>query len=355
MKKIFIMIFAILLIASCAGCRGRGGDDYIDTSINYMDLALYFDSSLESGTVEFTYPILNANDFNRIIPLGQINPPSHTFPTDHIYFVLTGLDKPVYAPTDSKIMFIEEPGEYGDRAIRIGVTDTLTYYLGHIFVDENLKVGDTIEAGTQIGISGNTACVDFGVMNKNSDNGFLNTRYPITTLYGDKPLSYYSESLKSEFYAKVKPPESSDHEYVYDGDVTDGEFAFDKLGSLSGNWFEEGCYREDGWYEWENSLAFLYDAYFPDQIRIGIGKVSNAFALKNEDNPIDPKDVSVSTGVVTYYLYNANNTVNGLPSDLRMGIMLVQMLSDTRIRLEIFLDTLDTNQVFTSASWFYVR
>jgi hypothetical protein len=35
--------------------------------------------------------------------------------------------------------------------------------------------------------------------------------------------------------------------------------------------------------------------------------------------------------------------------------MLVQMLSDTRIRVEIFWDTVSENKEFTDSSWFYER
>ncbi len=347
--------------------KKEGNNDYFDNNTSDT-ITQYFDSSLPDGTMEFTNSILNAEDFERIIPLGNINPPGHTFPTDHIYFVLTAiinpdnLDdpnnlRPVFAPTAGKILYIEETGMYGDGSIRVGVTNTMTYYLGHIFVDESLKVGDTVLAGAQLGISGNTSCVDLGVLNKNINNGFLSQKLPFTTIYGDKPLSYYGEPLRSELYALVKPPTPTEEpDYVYDGGVTDGEFAIDKLGSLRGQWFREGGYLPSGWYEWDVMLSFGYDVYYKNQIRIALGSYSNAFAISSEDGPVDPKDVSVASGVVTYYLYNANNTSKGLPpTTARSGLMIVQMLSDTRIKLEIFDDTTSTTRAFTSAALYYVR
>lgn len=210
MKKIFAFIIGIFLFSGSfmlngCGCSYNGGDEGYTDNI----LLQYFDETMPVGSVEFTESILNEENLERITPLGQINPPGHTFPTDHIYFLTIGLYPPVYAPSDGKILFIEEAGMYGDGAIRIAVSSTMTYYLGHIFVDEDLQVGDTIEAGEQVGISGNTSCVDFGLLNKDIDNGFLNQKMPLTTLYGDKPLLYYCEPLRTELYSMVKPPQSS--------------------------------------------------------------------------------------------------------------------------------------------------
>lgn len=209
-KKILTWIFIILLvpcilcITSC-GCNDNNNNnnpiDYVETD----PLTNYFDPTLPAGTIEFTHLILDSDAFSRIIPLGQIKPPAHTFPTDHIYFLLSKNSTPVYAPTSGKVLYIDEPGDYGDRAIRIGVTSTMAYYLGHIYIAEGLEVGDTVVAGEQIGTSGNTSCVDFGVVNLNNSNEFLNTNYPKTTYYGDKPLSFYEESLKTQLYSLIIP------------------------------------------------------------------------------------------------------------------------------------------------------
>ena len=355
LKKIVVLAFCFLIVLSSSlfifsGCGGDNNDGDNNTG---EDLSTYFDSTLPTGTIEFTDYILDSENFDRIIPLGQMNPPGHTFPTDHIYWVLNGSAKPVYAPTGGKILYIGEPSAYGDSDIRIGVTSTMSYYLGHIFISEGLQVGDIVLSGDQIGTSGNTSCVDFGVINKDIDNGFINTKYPVVTLYGDKPLSYYVEPLRTQLYALVKPAQRTE-EPVYIGTVTDGEFALDQLGTLCGNWLLEGCLT-DGWYEWTDTLAFGYDVFYTNQIRIGIGTYSNAFAIKNTDSPIDPKEVSVASGTVAYYLYNANNTSAGVPTGDRTGLMMVQMLSDTRIRLEIFEDTTSTSREFTSTASYYVR
>ena len=317
----------------------------------------YFDATLSSGSLEFTHSILNMEDFDRIIPLGQINPPGHTFPTDHIYFVTNGLDKPVYAPTSGKVLFIEEAGMYGDGAIRISVSNTMTYYLGHVFASANLKVGDMVSMGQQIGLSGITSYVDFGLLYKEINNGFLSDKMPLTTKYGDKPLSYYTEPLRSQLYEKVMPPNPNPAEYpdfVYSEEVTDGEFAIDQLGTLRGNWIEQGKI-ESGWYEWDATLSFGYDVYYKDQIRIGSGKHNYVFAIHNDDNPTKPENVTTSSGAVAYYLYNGSNTLFGEPSASREGLLMVQLLTDTTLKLEIFNDITSESRAFTSNALFYSR
>lgn len=198
--------------------------------------------------------------------------------------------------------------------------------------------------------------MDFGVVNKDINNGFLNTKHPPTTIYGDKPLAYYIEPLLSELYELVTAPQpSEDPDYVYDQDVTDGEFAIDQLGTLRGNWFLKGGFRTDGWYDWENTLAFGYDVLYPNQIIIGSGKYNNPFVLNNNDNPVRPENVNTASGIVTYYLYNAFNTSKGLPTGSRTGLMIVQMLSNTEIKLEIFNDTTSISREFTNSALYYER
>lgn len=360
-KKISAFVIAILIITNVllSGCgkRKKNNNDFVENT-NENILSEYFDSTMPDGTIQFTHLILEATDFERIIPLGNINPPGHTFPTDHIYFVLSGIEKIVYAPAGGKVLFIEDSNMYNDKAIRIAVSNTMTYYLGHIFVNEEIQEGDIIEAGTPVGISGNTSCVDFGLLNKNIDNGFLSKNMPVTTKYGDKPLSYYCEPLRTQLYELVQAPNPNPADYpdfVYDGEVTDGEFAIDKLGTLSGNWLLENGVRADGWYDWEATLSFGYDVYYPDQIRIGSGKYYHVFAIKNDDNPIRPEEVSTSSGPVAYYIYNGSNTLFGAPTGNREGLMMVQMLSDTRIKLEIFDDIISGSRAFTNSALYYVR
>ena len=54
-------------------------------------------------------------------------------------------------------------------------------------------------------------------------------RYSRETLYGDGPLKYFEEPLRSQLYAKVDR----------DGSERDGRIDYDVKGTLSGNWFAD--------------------------------------------------------------------------------------------------------------------
>jgi hypothetical protein len=56
-----------------------------------------------------TAPLMDPQYIAGLIPLGNINPPSHTSPVDHVYFDTAYTGKiPLYAPADARIMSMTE-------------------------------------------------------------------------------------------------------------------------------------------------------------------------------------------------------------------------------------------------------
>jgi hypothetical protein len=102
-----------------------------------------------------------------------------------------------------------------------------------LVLDENLKVGDYVQAGQRLGvISRYAAAFDLGVMNRNILQPFVNPkRYGYTQLYGDSPLKYFVEPYRSQLYAKV----------LREGEDKDGKFCYDQRGKLIGTWVEENA------------------------------------------------------------------------------------------------------------------
>jgi hypothetical protein len=324
-----------------------------------------FDQSLPGGTLEFTFLPADLNDFQYITPLGNMNPPGHTAPTDHIYFVheWRSAGKPVYAPAGGKILWIQ-PFKWPDgveHSVDIGVTKTCTYYIAHLVLDENLKVGDYVQAGQRLGvISRYAAALDLGVMNRNILQPFVNPkRYGYTQLYGDSPLKYFVEPYKSQLYAKV----------LREGEDKDGKFCYDQRGKLIGTWVEENAppdpFKVPDWGRYQ--LSFAYDVYRPTLIRISLG--DDFLALPGEplsllpaglyfvqDGAIPPENVTPSSGKVTYYLYGESGGGEFPPvRGERRGLLIVQMLSEDRIKVEAFGDTTSTTREFTSRARIYVR
>lgn len=81
-----------------------------------------------------TAPLMDPKNISNLIPLGNINPPGHTSPVDHIYFGTQETEKiPLYAPANAwiteitEIAYKNELGEYvlPEYAIRYTVCDGL--------------------------------------------------------------------------------------------------------------------------------------------------------------------------------------------------------------------------------------
>jgi hypothetical protein len=64
---------------------------------------------------------------------------------------------------------------------------------------------------------------------------------------------------------------------------------------------------------------------------------------------MDPADITSATGVVSYRLFT-----NPLRAGTGIGLLIVQMLADDRIRIETFAGSATTAS-FTDASLIYVR
>jgi len=346
------VIASILIAILVAGC-GRGEEYWSDGEV---DTHVYFDETLAEGNLVFTDSVMAKENIRFIIPMGNLNPPGHSLPTDHIYLVTNGYRVDVFAPAPGRILEIEKGSVGSDDAVKIAVTKTTTFYLAHIYLDSNLAVGDEVQAGDRLGTSGGAPAIDLGVMNKAVSNGFLNRNYPASSLYGDAPLRYYESSLlRDELYALVKPPDDAEYP-SYPFGARDGKFVFDKAGTLIGNWFRDGTLA----YLWEEQLSFSYDCFYPDQMRIAIGRENATscmlFAVSaTSPIPEKPEDVTVNGEPVAYQLYNGNVTSKGSPAGSRLGLMMVEMLADDRIRIEISGDKTSVSLPFTEAAWYYGR
>jgi len=142
LHKLFILIGLIFSI--CGGCR----------------------YPLTDGTVTFTQSPVDIEIIDTVIPLGNLNPPGHTFPTDHIYFYIKATAPDPYeikAIADGTIIRINK--KLNDYALTIRYTSTFSSYFDHVKTlapdilnetgflnDGNNTVYVNIEAGT---LSGN--------------------------------------------------------------------------------------------------------------------------------------------------------------------------------------------------------
>jgi hypothetical protein len=302
-------------------------------------------TTISTGPLVFRASPIDQSAIRWITPLGNLNPPDHALPTDHIYFYFADPnagESPVarrtsfFAPADGTVEDVFGGATSSEQKVSIRATTTVRYYVDHLIPEIPIARGTKITAGQRLGTTGSVFAIDLGVVNDALTLSFVNpSRYADSeSLHADAPLKYYEEPLRGQLYARVQCI----------GADRDGTIDFDLAGRLSGNWFVQGGTAP---------LAFVYDTYDPTQVRIsaanGLSQVG-VFAIAPGD-PM-PRDVSVASGKVRYTITRSQTgpPFIGAPA----GRLLVQMLDDQRIQAEMFPVGAGADD-FTGASRLFVR
>jgi hypothetical protein len=278
-------------------------------------------------------------------PLGNINPPGHTFPSNHIGFYLKGMDLiPVLAMTAGTIRTVYYNEWSDDYRIEFDHTESVLSYFDHICnLAPDIIVGVEVQTGELVGYARRShGAFDIGVINFDVVNSFITPeRYHEFYLYYDDPYTYFTDSIRQ--ILELKNPRV--------GEPKGGKIDFDQEGTLVGNWFTEGTpmtYEASSYLYGENQLAFVYDMYNSSTILISCGGTLEAapFAFKVVGNAPDPVLVSPASGLVKYQLDSPFNELT----------MLVQMIDNRTIQAEVFADSLPSEVAsFTPDSRIYVR
>jgi hypothetical protein len=314
-----------------------------------------------NGPGTFTAAPLDVSEIQKIRPLGRLNPPVHTIPASHTSYVFDAAKPPrktlaVYAPASGSIIEIVQPEEE-DYKVRVQVTQTFTYFLNHIMLNDNLAEGDFVAAGDPIGTtSTQSASIDFGVINTEYDvKGYVNqNRYMEKELHKDSPLKYYESNLQTQLYALVSR-NSPDK---------DGVFAQDQEGKLIGNWFHGSVPNDEDATKdqenWNRQLAFVYEHEYPTLFVISIGGHLNGElegVFRPQDGALAPEKVTTASDTICYNLDWFDPDTSHLR--IRAGYLLVKMTGNSAIKVEAVADTAACgcacNQGFTSGSEIYVR
>lgn len=313
--------YAILFALCVAGCSRRtpSSPDPVNT---------IFPANAPAGRLVFSASPIAQDRIRWIDPLGNLNPPGHAIPTDHIYFYFA--DPEARESPDARRSEFFAPGSGTVTTVLGGVgmeskvfirqTSTFVYYVDHLILTAPLARGAAVTAGQVLGTTGSAYAIDLGVINDAVNLNFIvPSHYIADTLHADGPLKYFEEPLRSQLYARVERL----------GEEKDGRIDFDIAGRLSGNWFVGGA---------QAVLSFAYDTYDPSQVRISTarGNPQGVFSIADTD-PL-PRDVSPASGIVRYTLKRA---ITGRPRFTLaetgiVGYMLVQMTDDMRLRMEMF-------------------
>lgn len=281
--------------------------------------------NLPAGTLSLRVSPIDQGAIRWITPLGNLNPPGHPIPTDHIYFYFADPDAretaearrtDFFAPGDGTVTTVL--GSVGaESKIFVRQTSTFSYYLDHLNLEVPLARGSIVTAGQRLGTTGSAFGIDLGVINDSLNLNFIvPSHYIGDTIHADAPLKYFAEPLRSQLYARVQRL----------GADLDGKIDYDIAGRLAGNWFIAT----------NAVMSFAYDTCDPSSVRIAtsVGFVQGVFAIAPGDPR--PADVSTSSGRV---LYTLSRAITGPPktgTNTTVGYLLVELTDATHLRMQTF-------------------
>jgi hypothetical protein len=274
----------------------------------------------------FTASPIALDKIRWLIPLGNLNPPGHTQPSDHMGFTIADPDArespialrtEVVAPgTGTVTAAFRHNNTDPDTIIYVKVSDTITYYLDHVAPDIPLAYGTVLQAGQHIGMTGTSAIgIDLGLVNQAVTQSFANpARYLDSTIHADGPIKYFGGALQRQLYLKT-------HRI---GTECDGRIAYDIPGRLSGNWFVSppnvsslAPYL---------AMSFVGDTYDPSVVRVVVpygSKMRSDGTVAVEGGvmsiaPGDPRPSAVTpaTGPVVFTLTSARTNMPAVGAPL---------------------------------------
>lgn len=253
---------------------------------------------------QFTVAPVDLNQIMEITPIGNLGPPGHTFPTDHMYLHLTAqgvttATVPLKAPGDITLLSITaDPDDIApDRTEYViifalcrdvfgyfdhvkGLTAQLEAWLDGVACESytegpqdscTKQLAQEVAAGTVIGEVGHLqGNFDFGAYDYRSQLAFANSsRYggpgPFIGLWRPRslyivcPLDLYDDPLRSQLLQKVAGTNSPKC----------GKTLYDVPGTLQGNWFAGDARADIG--PTSALLSFVYENENPSQAVISIG------------------------------------------------------------------------------------
>lgn len=331
-------------------------------------------TTLPAVQPSFTALVTDLDDIGYIIPLGEVSPPSHISPSDHMYLTFKDPSRKVavYVPGDATIAsirgssWITSDGKPLEYMITFKVSETFSYYFGHLRdlepwlmekvadlkPDEWRELNIPVKAGIKLAKAGaveGLAAFDWGVIDRTVEPvGFaLPENYNMQTLYAQSPLRYCSENVLGQYLDKVADQNNS-NKY--------GRIGWDIPGKLIGVWFAQDlqllgdhhlAYKCS--YP-EKQISFVRYSRDPSRMIIGIGtdfELNGRFRAASSPRF---EDVDKASGLVIYDLHDF--FAEPSPAS-KVGRVLVQLTADDRIKVEVSSDPAVT--AFSERAKIYTR
>ena len=353
MAKILLVLAAALIVGVIFfGIRQKNTVSLVDFSCPKESL--------------FSVSPIKVGDLLYVVPLGHLNPPDHTIPTDHIYLTIKNTNqiipnsaKEVFAPGDMTITSIQKTHvirggklQSEDYSIDFSPCQGVRGKFGHVtklssvlsqIVEssdsncETRKSGPQDEAtycrkdlnfkvktGELIGeAGGGTATgLDFQLVDRRSEKlPYTNPkRYREDQFHYVCPLDYFDQNTKDSLYQKlgnnqtkrITPPRC-------------GEVNQDKLGTAQGNWIAgEGLV--DTPENWSKTLALVHDNTDP---KIGVLSIGGIIT-KSQKIQFSPKN----EGLVNREFSQVKADKQIYCYEGQSGKVLIQLINDTTLKAE---------------------
>ena len=375
-------------IKFCKKCRNLG----VGSTMNFPSSTGKFPESGNDNDVSMQFSggrckgkgsaklssIMKIEDIGFIEPTGTVKPfGGHVTPVDHQYYhPIAESETPqynVYSPMDGNIVsiqhFVRFIGENTANApkvddYRVVIEHSCTFYIYFIHIKElSQKIMDEIKSmqGNQfsvripvkegeiigkVGKSFDFAVIDTDVTLK----GFIVPKHyerEAWKIHTVDPFDYFKEPIRTQLLSKN----------LRTAEPFGGKIDYDIDGKLIGNWFVENTNGYEGIDKnryWSTHIAILYDTLDPSHATFSLGTYEDhaeEFGVKA--NAPDPANVGIENGLVKYEIVPFKYTIGdtGRNWDRRsyaknikaknddyniQGTILVQLISDRKLKVEIF-------------------
>lgn len=361
MERIIPVYFVFSLIVTQLVACGGGGSNDNNTQTNSNIPAC------GSGDLFSARP-LNIGDYSYIAPLGNLNPPGHTYPTMHHYFYITNSDGigapdvvPVFSPGDVYITQISTSEHlsaspvFTDYGITFKPCTEYKAFFGHVQsintelqnqlnrVTPSCNTYSTggedfrycsysleyfVSAGTQLGTTGGRDgqfALDFGARDLRLPalQWANQNRWQISAgdgVYTACPSDAFEATLKAEL-------ETGFTDYLGNPRTVApvcGNIAQDIAASAQGVWFREGV---SDFYPEDPHIALVHDNFDPNFGVLSLGTsltISGAFRYTPTHNGFIDREFSEVIADNNIYCYNLSSGAK----------ILLRLTSDTRMEVE---------------------
>ena len=305
---------------------------------------------------EFTAAPADPADYAFITPLGNMSPPGHTMPVDHVYFYVVDPDVGPWDLTRTRRLYFPGPGRVteirrdADDSLTVQMNAKVSYYMNHVRLDSTIAVGSEVKAGQYLGVfPGSPFAFDIGVIDLNVTIPLIRPeRFPYTTPHAGKPLSMFTEPLRTSILARVRR----------EGPDKDGRIDYDVPGTASGYWFLQGLSVADSpmSISGPSQLALARAVRHPEWQAMSCGGTlayPGAYSLGAGQPAF--QTVTLTSGEVAYTVHSLADG----PTTPPIAFMRLQMLTADTLKIELWPQTypnlMSVAPPFTSNAKVYVR